>query len=437
MIVFFRVARGLKSLSHLISIAIAHASEHGMRSTIAQTLRFVSDQLHRDQPNHFSAIEKVSKREQPPAAAASRIFKIPRVTIVADLGLQQCTKYRVAQKVELLTRLGIRVFVAGQSDYFRAKSYLQVSTGLIFYRARFSAEFRALVTEARRCGVKTYYDLDDPIFSPEIYAGNSNLLNLTWRERKGLVAHADKYRAAMAQADVLIASTPQLARAMEFALSKPAFLWRNLLDDDMQSLSATILSEAKRPDRSGFTIFYGSGSRAHDVDFGQISQVLRDFLEEFAEAKLHLYGHLGSHQTKNFPEARVQISPFSSYRDYLRCLADADVSVIPLELSEFNQCKSVVRFLDASAVNVPSIASACGDYKNIPEGAAGLTLCSDQKAWASALKRIADMPCAERALLGERARSWVLARMSTKSEAIDGTTLVAPELLQSMGISTA
>jgi glycosyltransferase involved in cell wall biosynthesis len=59
--------------------------------------------------------------------------------------------------------------------------------------------------------------------------------------------------------------------------------------------------------------------------------------------------------------------PFTTYDDYLTALARADCAVMPLLDDVFNQCKSAVRVIDASAASVPSIVSPVGDLAQMIE----------------------------------------------------------------------
>ena len=406
-------------LTSLIVLAFESLRDDGLRATLVKILRFLAEQLAAapndySGPRHTAAQSDNNSPRQ--ARAPEAVFSNKRVCIVADLGLPQCVKYRVSQKVEILRSAGCIVHVAHMDDFFRAKSLIQVSTALIFYRTRFSSEgFQLLLHEANRCGLETFYDIDDPIFSLEAYESNGNLQTLKNKEREALLFETATFLQAMKAVGSCISSTPRLADRIQKESSKPCFLWRNLMDTETARAAslATALSGDNPADQ--VTLFYGSGSRAHDIDFMTIAGTLSDLQDEFPNVVLTVCGYLSAECLSGLDMNRVILKPFTDYFSYLQVLADSHVCLVPLEPSAFNDCKSVVRFIDAAAVGVPTIASAVGDYAEIATLTPHLTICHESDDWATSLTKFIELNRSERHQIGLAAQQFCAEKLSTAS----------------------
>jgi glycosyltransferase involved in cell wall biosynthesis len=87
---------------------------------------------------------------------------------------------------------------------------------------------------------------------------------------------------------------------------------------------------------------------------------------------------------------------------------------VPLLLDRFNECKSAIRFLEASIVGVPTIASNVGDFKNVViSGENGILVQSSQEWEESIRQLVTDKETREE--LGEAARQYVLKEQTVES----------------------
>ena len=401
----------LRKLRALLVLTIQSLRHDGLRITIVKVLGVVRNFLLTSAPPPPPPAENTRS-----ARNSGLVFSAPRVTIIADMELSQCVKYRVSQKVEILRALGLTVYVSDQNDFFRARKFLQVSTSVIFYRATLDSKYvPLLLAEAVRCGVKVAYDIDDPIFCERTYRTNTNLEILDRKEQRSLLASADGFLSLIRCSDFCLGSTPAIVNLMSELSGRQAFLWRNLIDYDALRSADGLVDSSTHGGKEALTIFYGSGSRAHDYDFRVVAGPLRQFLEEHPETRLKICGYLGAYELKGIDPKQISFSPFSDYRAYLANLATTDVSLVPLERSEFNHCKSVVRYLDASVVGTETLASGVGDYANLTEHSVGLTSCNSDADWFEALKIISQRSDSERAVIRKKIRINSLENFSVDS----------------------
>ena len=69
-------------------------------------------------------------------------------------------------------------------------------------------------------------------------------------------------------------------------------------------------------------------------------------------------------------------------------ISSFDINIVPFEENAFNEAKSEIKWLEASLVKIPTIASNIGSFKaNIINGKTGL-LCSTEEEWYHALKKL-------------------------------------------------
>jgi glycosyltransferase involved in cell wall biosynthesis len=99
---------------------------------------------------------------------------------------------------------------------------------------------------------------------------------------------------------------------------------------------------------------------------------------------------------------------YAAYKTYRKCL-DVDINLAPLVPGTFNECKSAIRWYDASLGKNPeaTLAANVGPYKEIEDGKTGL-LYDTPEEFAENLQLLIDNESNIRQRLGQAARRWVL-----------------------------
>jgi glycosyltransferase involved in cell wall biosynthesis len=150
-----------------------------------------------------------------------------------------------------------------------------------------------------------------------------------------------------------------------------------------------------------------SGSRAHELDFAQIVTPILRIMREFSEVRLLIGGHAKLPTAFDPFQERIVTMPFMDYRGYLNFLANADINLVPLVQDEFNDCKSAIRFLEASLLGKPTIASSIGDFKNIVFNGDNGYLAENETEWYETTMKLVQSK-ALRDKMGSVARDHVL-----------------------------
>ena len=343
---------------------------------------------------------------------AEKLFSLPNILIVGSLDLPQCKKYRVLQKIELLEKIGFNCEVSGFYDIPRVFNNMQLATLVLFYRVPDDDLFRLYLKEAERLKIRTGYDIDDPIFAPDVYAENKNLDMLTKTEKNHLLESATQYRSAMNQCGFVTVSTPGMYELVDSFFERPIYLWRNVLDGETLSIVAEHEQATGNVAKSDhIVITYMSGSRAHDADFATIEHVLSRILADYPNVQLMICGYATVSDVLLPFKDRIKQLPFSGYSGYFKNLAQADICVVPLLLDRFNDCKSAIRFLEAAVLGIPTVASRIGDFRNLIVPGENGFLAESPDEWETALRKLI-MNKDLRSKLSESSRRFVMEKQT-------------------------
>lgn len=377
--------RGLTWTGALLLLS-ANLRESGIRATARKVLA----QLGRTEISFDieSYIRWFERHDLESTSEAGMVFAEPMVVILGALDIPQCKKYRVLQKVEYFSRRGISCEYSEYRDLKRAFSLMQLATVLIFYRIPRGPASDALISEARRLGVSTFYDIDDPIFDQDTYRANRNLDTLSPTERDALLAQTVSYRQIMEQVGQVVVSTEELRElAQRKLVLRSVLVWPNLIDGATRNVVEQLPPQTgKKVDE--VLLGYFSGSRAHDADFGLILGSLVELLGRYPCLRLFLGGYTSLPAELEMYGDRIQHSRFMSYPAYLQNLRRVDVNLVPLLIDPFNNCKSGIRFLEASICKVPTVASNVGQFREVIRHGKTGYLCDTPGDWKAALSTL-------------------------------------------------
>ncbi len=308
-----------------------------------------------------------------------------RILIIAELSIPQCKKYRVTQKQKMFADFGVECTVRNWHNYDDCINELATHSLVIFYRVPAFPTVLKIIDEAKRLQITTLWEVDDLIFDKQILAGSKTLAQLDKATFDGLLDGAILYHKAMLACDKGIASTAELAVAMRKEGLSEIFIVENALDEQTLVCANKINAAVQKPKDNVIRIVYGSGTNTHDVDFAEVSAALLQILNTFPEVRLRIIGTLELPIAYNALSTQIERIPFCSYEEYLGYLAECDINLAPLENYIFNEAKSNIKFIEASAVKIPSLCSPRSAFTcAIQQGENGF-LCAQEKDWLHAL----------------------------------------------------
>ena len=332
-----------------------------------------------------------------------------RVTMLACLDLPQCTHYRVKQKVEQLAALGIECDVFDFNDPAAFMSDLPGASAAIFYRVPAYPKIVQSILYARALGIPTFYDIDDLVFTPdfpddfESYEGQIDHATFV-----GLRCGVPLYHHALSLCDFGIASTRPLADRLGPLVRRTiAHVHPNGLD-----LSNDVMiqvGERPRPATDGVTIFYGSGTKAHNRDFNAlVGPALFEILSTMPAVRLVVVGYLTLDDRFGSLEGQISRFPFVEDRSqYAALLASSDINISVLHGGAIADCKSEIKWLEAAILQVPTIVSWTETFDLVLDAPVDGLIARSTNDWTDHFRSLIEDP-GKRQSIGFAARAKAL-----------------------------
>ena len=157
-------------------------------------------------------------------------------------------------------------------------------------------------------------------------------------------------------------------------------------------------------DPQALTLFFGALNR--ERDWAPLMPVLNEVAEKAGErlrfCVVHDQGFFDALRTPH-----KQFTPTCDYDTYMTLLGQCEISLMPLENTSFNRAKSDLKFIEAGACRVASLASRIVYGDSIEDGRTGL-LFANAEELRDRLLRLVAMPELARGL-GDAARHYVAA----------------------------
>jgi glycosyltransferase involved in cell wall biosynthesis len=368
-----------------------------------------------------SVLHQAEVREAPspvPAAATRSALPAPplegrRVLFLTGIDGAPL-RYRVWHLVEQLAACGVESRVLYHSD-IATRTAVAEADCVVLFRAPYSVSVAAVVAEARRRRIPVVFSIDDLAFRGDRGA-DAPALGLADRSIvAGYQQSVREYERSCKAADFFLGNTEALVAAAA-EIGMPAFLHRNGLGNPILALSeaaraarrgAAAQAGTARPDvvRLG----YFSGTDTHDGDLALLAEPLARVLRRFPQTTLCLVGPLRLPPALAALDGQIERRSFVPWSELPALLAETDVNLAPLTLpSAFNHAKSEVKYLEAAAAGVPTLASPSPAFRHAASGG-GVLLADCAESWEGELGRLIADP-GLRAGLGRAARRDVYRR---------------------------
>ena len=237
-----------------------------------------------------------------------------------------------------------------------------------------------IVKKAKQHGIKVVYETDDDFLdicpaNPSFNYIQGNLVNI-----EKLVGAADK----------IVVSTPELKK--RFDNLGDVEIIRNYYLDNVLPLKPFSYSGNDHVKIGYF------GTMTHNNDLELIHNVvlrLKDiFSKKGIEVELEVIGASIDENIDWFNVKKLPYYPMSmaTFMKWIANNGNWDIGIIPLVNTEFNKCKSELKYIEFTALGVPVVASDVEVYRNtIEEGVTGF-LANDENEWVAKLSKLIDDP---------------------------------------------
>lgn len=242
------------------------------------------------------------------------------------------------------------------------------------------ADFLPIIEARRRRRHLTVYEINDHFLAPQPWNPTAYLAaNLISRSLSSQLAR---------HADCLQLTVDALGRRFGHLNPRRAIFANQLWEAPVRPPGDAIASVTEGPVRIGW-----GGSLGHREDIKWVIPVLRGTLSRHPEVTLAIMGDPSLRDLFAWvPRGRFEFNPGGSLDTYRAFVDGLDIGLGPLLPTEFNRCRSDVKFLEYTAGGALSICSDLEPYRgSIRDGDNGL-LFSDLTSLERAIERALASP---------------------------------------------
>lgn len=302
--------------------------------------------------------------------------------------------YRAALPFQELQDQGKAVFLSHQRLY---------DADVVLFERVFLPPFSESVADLKRRGGKIIYGMDDDPF--DVPAHHPSYATYQSSELKQRLAHM------LRSSDLVIASTEHLKKALHEHLGSELRI--NVIGNylDFKSAWNIGLLKSRGPLYKPYgkiVIGWAGSPLGHKADLDLLRGVFRDLVQRYRDKVLFRFmGYYPEYIVTEIPTDHVEFQPWVDVSEYPKTLYQLgfDIGLIPLEDNPHNRSKTNLKFLEFSALGIPSVVSRCGPYRSTPSGCA-LLVENEHDAWLEAIVQLIEDET-RRIEMGDRAWSHV------------------------------
>ena len=122
--------------------------------------------------------------------------------------------------------------------------------------------------------------------------------------------------------------------------------------------------------------------------WGATKQILEKYKNE---VEFRIFGFVPDSKISEFPNTKW-IKGYADFNKYINkwksWISEVDISVAPLEITEFNQGKSGIKVLEAGAASVPTIASGLPAYMSIVKNYKNGVIADTKEEWLEGYEKL-------------------------------------------------
>lgn len=295
-------------------------------------------------------------------------------------------RYRVLHQMEQLS-CG---FLESDEYYYLHLDPLMVRNYrvIIFFRCPWTKKVEEAILLAKNLNKKVLFDIDDLVIDKKYTKLIPYLKTLSKKEKNIYDNGVDRMRKTLKLCEEAITTTKQLAKELKNYVSH-VYVNRNVASEEMWKLSINALKNKKKlKNEKNIIIGYFSGSITHNSDIEMIKAALVRILNEFKNVQLLLFGELSYPDFLKDFSSQIITKKFTDWKELPEIISSVDINIAPIEKTIFNAAKSENKWVEAALVEVPTVTSNFGEFKNvIIHNVTGL-LCSNINDWYVSLKEL-------------------------------------------------
>lgn len=304
-------------------------------------------------------------------------------------------RYRVFNMVEAINaapQLGVSATWFSRDDLKYLDRFIGQADALVVCRAPYNARVSALVCRARARGIRVLFDCDDLIFDPDYTHLIVETLDQDMEDDRAWecwFGSISRLGATLQLCDCAIVTNTLLAeRVRDYLPGLTTHVLPNYLNRLQQTHSEAIW-EAKQ--EAGFLrnekihVGYFSGTPTHNRDFEIVVNALEGLMDDDPDVILRVVGFGDFANAIPRHRDRMEVYPLQDFLNLQRLIGEVEVNIAPLQSNAFTNCKSELKYFEASIVGTVTIATPTFSFRSsICDGKTGFLANSGE--WSQKLR---------------------------------------------------
>ena len=259
----------------------------------------------------------------------------------------------------------------------------------VFFRCPYNDKIGKFIQLAKKLNKTVLFDIDDLVIDTKYTDLIPYLDTMNMQERKQYDDNVRAMGKTLKNCDAAITTTSCLQKELLNYVPQ-VFVNRNTASEKMEFLSENALKNKVK--RQTIDLGYFSGSITHNDDFEMILPVILELLDKYDNLKLHIVGELCVPKELSPYSDKVKCHPFVEWTKLPELIAQVDINLAPLINSVFNEAKSENKWIEAALVQVPTVASNLGAFKECIQNNVTGILCETLEEWNEALVTLIEEP---------------------------------------------
>ena len=244
----------------------------------------------------------------------------------------------------------------------------------------FGKNAEKIEAKARQMKIPTIYFIDDDLIAPCKIALSPKKFSMhSSPERTASI------RKLMNNVDCVYASTDKLKERLESHNINNKIVHTNINCSPAHSIDITKQKTNLLIKKIGYMGF------GHGADFEIVGSAIKSLMTKYEFIRLELIGSIEIPEMLQDMESRIKsYPPIFDYYDFLAFLESLewDVGICPLAPTNFNNCKSINKWIEYASCGIPTIATGGSIYDTCVSGMCGILCENTYESWYKAMESI-------------------------------------------------
>jgi len=253
----------------------------------------------------------------------------------------------------------------------------------IFHRPPYDNKLFTALEQVKKKGKKYFADYDDLIFNKK-HALISPLYKQGRVDEQKCIDIFTRNEKALGLFENVLVSTEYLKQKV--LLSCPnakVSVVHNALSSSV--IKRIALKGHKKSISNQKVISYMSGTASHNHDFEIIEDTLVDLLNKYhSKAQLIVVGPLEFNKNKF---KHVIHKRYVEYEKLFDFISQTHINLAPLELNDFTNCKSGLKFFESGILGIPSVVSPIDDMLRFKDSK-GISYANSSDEWYEKIEKL-------------------------------------------------